>query len=103
MQRPHGLRGISATRAAAVPEWRRRSTRGGAMPLRLDEDVIQDPYSFYRMLRQEAPVREVELPRGLKVWAVTRYADAREALASPDLYKDMRHVQELVAQNNPAG
>jgi cytochrome P450 len=45
----------------------------------------------------------VVLPRGLKVWAVTRYADAREALASQDLHKDMRPVQDLVARHNTAG
>ncbi|MFL6119528.1 cytochrome P450 [Actinophytocola sp.] len=76
---------------------------GTTAPVRLDEDVIQDPYSFYRRLREEAPVREALLPRGMKVWVVTRYADAREAMTNPDVRKDQRRVQELVTRHSPAG
>jgi cytochrome P450 len=61
----------------------------------LDADFIQDPYTFYRRLREEEPVREVVMPRGLRVWMVTRYADARDALANPALHKDLRSVQHL--------
>ncbi|HEX6359196.1 cytochrome P450 [Actinophytocola sp.] len=68
---------------------------GTSTPIALDADFIQDPYTFYRRLRTEAPVREVVMPRGLKVWVVTRYADVRDALANPALHKDMRPVQEL--------
>lgn len=64
-------------------------------PLALDEDFVQDPYTLYRRLRTEAPVREVVMPRGLKVWIVSRYADARDALANPALHKDLRSVQHL--------
>jgi cytochrome P450 len=77
-----------------------RSRKGELMtgtrtPETLDTDFVQDPYTFYRHLREEAPVREVVMPRGLKVWLVTRYADAREALANPALHKDLRPVQYL--------
>jgi cytochrome P450 len=61
----------------------------------LDEAYVQDPYTLYRRLRTEAPVREVVMPRGLKVWVVTRYADARDALANPALHKDLRSAQHL--------
>jgi cytochrome P450 len=69
-------------------------------PVRWDEDFIQDPYSVYRRLRDEAPVRQVIMPRGLKVWLVTRYADAREALADPRLHKDMRPASELFRRHS---
>lgn len=64
-------------------------------PVALDAEFIQDPYSLYRRLRVAAPVCEVIMPRGLKVWVVTRYADARDALANPVLHKDLRPVQHL--------
>lgn len=68
---------------------------GTRAPESLDAEFVQDPYTLYRRLRQDAPVREVVMPRGLKVWLVTRYADAREALASPALHKDLRPVRYL--------
>lgn len=64
-------------------------------PMALDATFIQDPYSLYRRLRVEAPVTEAVMPRGLKVWLVTRYADARDALANPALHKNMRDAQHL--------
>jgi cytochrome P450 len=66
-----------------------------SLPMELDDDFVQDPYTLYRRLRVEAPVGEVVTPRGLKVWVVTRYADAREALVNPALRKDMRPAQHL--------
>src|SRR6266496_6743735 len=71
-----------------------------AVPVQLDGDFIRDPYSLYDRLRVEAPVREVILPRGLKVWLVTRYADARDALADPALHKDMRQAPELFERHS---
>lgn len=65
------------------------------MPRVLDAEFIQDPHSLYRRLRAEEPVCEVVMPHGLKVWMVTRYADARDALANPALHKDLRPVQHL--------
>jgi cytochrome P450 len=64
-------------------------------PMVLDDEFFHDPHSFYRQLRTEAPVRDVVLPRGLKVWMVTRYADVRDALANPALRKDLRQAQHL--------
>jgi cytochrome P450 len=68
---------------------------GTSTPIALDADFIQDPYTLYRHLRTEAPVREVVMPRGLKVWVVTRYADVRDALANSALQKDLLSVQHL--------
>ncbi|TDV40947.1 cytochrome P450 family protein [Actinophytocola oryzae] len=64
-------------------------------PMVLDDDFVQDPFTVYRLLRIEAPVREVVMPRGLKVWLVTRYADARDALSHPAVRKDLRPVRHL--------
>ena len=68
---------------------------GTSTSMQLDSAFVHDPYTFYRRLREEAPVRAVVMPRGLKVWLVTRYADAREALTNPALRKDLRPVQHL--------
>jgi cytochrome P450 len=72
-------------------------------PLFLDDGFIQDPHTLYRRLRTEAPVREAVMPRGLKVWVVSRYADAREVLANPTLHKDMRHARDLFDRHSTTG
>jgi cytochrome P450 len=46
-----------------------------------------DPYPVYAELRREGPVRQVTMPHGMPVWLVTRYADARRALADQRLVK----------------
>ena len=48
-------------------------------------EFTRDPFPFLTRLRQDAPVSRVELPGGLAVWLVTRYDDARQALADPRL------------------
>jgi len=72
-------------------------------PVRMDEEFIEDPYALYRRLRAESPVREVVTPRGLKVWLVTRYQDARDALADPTLHKNMRDGRELFTKHSTTG
>jgi cytochrome P450 len=67
----------------------------GTASMRLAGDFIQDPYALYARLREESPVCEILMPRGLKVWLVSRYADARDALADPALHKDMRQAHDL--------
>lgn len=64
-------------------------------PIQLDTDFIQDPHAAYERLRVEAPVRPAVMPRGLKVWLVTGYADAKALLADPRLSKDNRRAREL--------
>jgi cytochrome P450 len=49
-------------------------------------DFKADPYPVYERLRQHSPVRPVDTPRG-RMWLVTRYADARQALTDPRLVK----------------
>ncbi|MFI0483545.1 cytochrome P450 [Actinomadura sp. 9N215] len=49
-----------------------------------------DPYPAYRRLREEAPVHRVRLRDGLYCWWISRYEDARAALADPRLSRDPR-------------
>lgn len=64
----------------------------------LDEDFTQDPQGLYAELRDEGPVRQVLTRSGLRVWLVTRYAQARSALADPRLRKDFRRNREIIEQ-----
>ncbi|GAB2973252.1 cytochrome P450 [Amycolatopsis acidiphila] len=72
-------------------------------PVRLDIDFIQDPHAAYERLRVEAPVRPAVMPRGLKVWLVTGYADAKAVLADPRLSKDNKRARQLFEANAGAG
>ena len=64
-----------------------------APPL-FDWSFASDPYPAYAWLREHAPVRRTELPSGVEAWLVTRYADAREALADARLSKNPHHHSE---------
>jgi cytochrome P450 len=68
--------------------------------LQLGDEFVQDPHTLNRRLRAEGPVQPVVLPRGVKVWLVTRYADVRAALADPRLHKDTREMQELFVRHS---
>ncbi|MEU9334953.1 cytochrome P450 [Streptomyces sp. NPDC048290] len=50
-----------------------------------------DPYPAYAWLREHSPVHRTTLPSGVEAWLVTRYADARQALADPRLSKNPVH------------
>jgi cytochrome P450 len=56
----------------------------------LDDGFVQNPYAVYQRLRAEGPVSRVVMPGGHPVWVITRYAEARAALADPRLIKDWR-------------
>ncbi|OIV38852.1 cytochrome [Mangrovactinospora gilvigrisea] len=47
-----------------------------------------DPYPAYAALRRDAPVHRTTLPSGVDAWLVSRYEDARSALADPRLSKN---------------
>lgn len=68
--------------------------------IRLDEDFLHNPHSLFARLRVEQPVREVILPRGMKVWLVTRYDDVRTVLASPVVSKDMLRAVPLLERHS---
>ena len=50
-----------------------------------DPAFQNDPHPAYARMRRTGPVHRVKLPNGLHVWLVTRYDDARRALADPRL------------------
>ncbi|MDT0346866.1 cytochrome P450 family protein [Streptomyces litchfieldiae] len=60
----------------------------GERPALFGEGFAADPYPAYAWLRENAPVYRAVLPSGVSAWLVTRYADARRALADPRLSKD---------------
>ncbi|MCF3963870.1 cytochrome P450 family protein [Streptomyces fuscigenes] len=57
-------------------------------------EFATDPYPAYAWLREHAPVRWTRLPSGVEAWLVTRYADARVALAETRLSKNPVHHAE---------
>ncbi|HJQ45167.1 MAG TPA: cytochrome P450 [Amycolatopsis sp.] len=71
-------------------------------PIHLDLDFIQHPHAAYQRLRVEAPVRPAIMPRGLRVWLVTAYSDAKALLADPRLSKDNGRVRELFEARVPS-
>lgn len=59
-----------------------------ADPKLFSREFAADPYPAYAWLREQAPVYRAELPSGVSAWLVTRYADARQALADQRLSKN---------------
>ncbi|MBP2479461.1 cytochrome P450 [Crossiella equi] len=59
-------------------------------PLVLPDSLIQDPHPLYDKMRAKAPVTEVLLPRGIKVWLVTGHDEARAVMTDARLSKDIR-------------
>ncbi|MEV6299671.1 cytochrome P450 [Actinoplanes sp. NPDC051861] len=47
-----------------------------------------DPHPVYAQWRRTGPVRRTRLPSGVHAWLITRYEDARRALADPRLSKE---------------
>jgi cytochrome P450 len=57
-------------------------------------EFATDPYPAYAWLREHAPVHRTALPSGVEAWLVTRYADAKQALADQRLSKNPAHHAE---------
>ncbi|MFD7314177.1 cytochrome P450 [Streptomyces sp. NPDC059883] len=57
-------------------------------------EFATDPYPAYAWLREHSPVHRTTLPSGVEAWLVTRYADARQALADARLSKNPTHHAE---------
>ncbi|GAA2220876.1 cytochrome P450 [Streptomyces amakusaensis] len=66
----------------------------GPVPELFSWEFATDPYPAYAWLREHAPVHRTELPSGVEAWLVTRYADARQALADQRLSKNPAHHDE---------
>ncbi|CAM5520070.1 cytochrome P450 family protein [Streptomyces abikoensis] len=65
-----------------------------AAPSLFTWEFASDPYPAYAWLREHAPVHRTALPSGVEAWLVTRYADARQALADQRLSKNPVHHSE---------
>ena len=70
--------------------------------LRLDDEFLQNPHGLFGRLRAEQPVQEVILPRGIKVWLVTRYDDVRTVLTDPTVSKDILSAVPLLERHSTA-
>ncbi|MHC5903444.1 cytochrome P450 family protein [Streptomyces sp. S6] len=57
-------------------------------------EFASNPYPAYAWLREHAPVHRTTLPSGVEAWLVTRYADAKQALADARLSKNPAHHDE---------
>jgi cytochrome P450 len=57
-------------------------------------EFATNPYPAYAWLREHAPVHKTRLPSGVEAWLVTRYVDAKQALADPRLSKNPAHHDE---------
>lgn len=66
-------------------------------------EFAADPYPAYAWLRENAPVRRTQLPSGVDAWLVTRYTDARQALADGRLSKNPDHHAEGAHGKNKTG
>ncbi|MER5863848.1 cytochrome P450 [Kitasatospora sp. NPDC002040] len=66
-------------------------THRTAQPELFTWEFAADPYPAYAWLREHAPVHRTTLPSGVEAWLVTRYADARQALADGRLSKNPAH------------
>lgn len=79
------------------------STPRGSVPELFSRDFAADPYPAYAWLREHAPVHWTRLPSGVEAWLVTRYADAKQALADPRLSKNPAHHDETAHAKGKTG
>ncbi|MFC7616835.1 cytochrome P450 [Actinokineospora soli] len=67
-------------------------------------DYWADPHGAGALARERAPVHVDVLPSGVRAWVITRYDDAKAALADPRLVKSAAVVRAaVVAQLTAAG
>lgn len=75
-----------------------------AITVRFDpqsQEFARRAYEHYAELRREAPVHRLLEPDGTEIWLVTRYEDARTALADRRLAKDPRGGPEAMRRARP--
>lgn len=75
----------------------------GPVPELFSWEFATDPYPAYAWLREHAPVRKTRLPSGVEAWLVTRYGDARQALADQRLSKNPAHHDEPAHAKSKTG
>ncbi|MFE2755817.1 cytochrome P450 [Actinosynnema sp. NPDC059335] len=69
----------------------------------LGEEYFADPHAYHARLREQAAASPIVLPRGTRAWLVTRYEEARVALADARFRKHYDRFPEVVAANQLAG
>ncbi|MDQ0984920.1 cytochrome P450 [Streptomyces sp. V2I9] len=77
--------------AAAAPDGADSATPA---PELFTWEFATDPYPAYAWLREHRPVHRTVLPSGVEAWLVTRYGDAKQALADTRLSKNPAHHAE---------
>jgi cytochrome P450 len=68
-------------------------------PIVLDKEFFTDPHALYARLREQRPVARAVSPLGLRMWMITRYADARAALVDPRLAKSGADLAVLIERH----
>ncbi|MEU1120207.1 MULTISPECIES: cytochrome P450 [unclassified Streptomyces] len=76
---------------------------GSPRPELFSWEFATDPYPAYAWLRENSPVHRTTLPSGVEAWLVTRYADARDALADQRLSKNPAHHDESAHAKGKTG
>ncbi|GAA4619043.1 cytochrome P450 family protein [Saccharopolyspora hordei] len=66
-----------------------------------DAEFVNDLHARYAEIRGTTPVQRMRTQNGLPVWVITRYADARAALADPRLSKEGARIREVINANLP--
>ncbi|MGH8921963.1 MAG: cytochrome P450 family protein [Actinomycetes bacterium] len=66
----------------------------------LTNDFTQNPFPVLEHVRRESPVLELSMPGGGRAWVVTRYEDAKAALADPRLSRDIDVHFRLMSQRS---
>ncbi|MFI5983544.1 cytochrome P450 [Streptomyces sp. NPDC051555] len=66
----------------------------------LTNDFTQNPFPVLEYVRRESPVRELSMPGGGRAWVVTRYEDAKAALADPRLSRDIHVHFRLMSERS---
>ncbi|GKQ38428.1 cytochrome P450 [Streptomyces sp. A012304] len=64
----------------------------------LTNEFTQNPYPVLEHVRRESPVRELAFPDGGRAFVVTRYEDAKAALADPRLSRDIHVHYRLMSE-----
>ncbi|MGC9498915.1 cytochrome P450 family protein [Streptomyces sp. WG7] len=64
----------------------------------LTNEFTQNPYPVLEYVRRECPVRELAFPDGGRAFVVTRYEDAKAALADPRLSRDIHVHYRLMSE-----
>ncbi|WP_242584251.1 cytochrome P450 [Streptomyces sp. MST-110588] len=80
-----------------------RQDRPAGCPELFTWEFATDPYPAYAWLREHAPVHKARLPSGVEAWLVTRYGDARQALADARLSKNPVHHSEAAHGKGKVG